>query len=455
MRAALDDTTVDEYYNAMLEAGGWGAFPACIVYYDGHEHWLADGFHRVAAARRLQIIPGYAILTAPCDVRAGTQRDAILYAAGANAGHGLRRTNADKQRSVEVLLRDPEWSQWSDREIARRCAVSDRMVNGMRAQLTAKVSQSTASRPDETTNGAPSPTATADSPAPILRRGGDGRTINTANIGQRTRYAEVWELHPVVRSVVKALIADDIPADIVAADLRKCASRREGETWRLAQQAVEASGLVHRVPDLMQAMNNVAHDLERRPAPAQHVASEPQRPPNIGLVAWEAMDGTNMRENSHLLNDLAPYDGEAQARIVEALASGRVGTVASAAATLKIVPAEPEPIAPYLKDVESIEHVLRDQTPEVAVEIIEGFYVGNDNDDQPILATLPEPTPLIAAAKQRQTTLQDLLHVYQTALAELDQFAELTGHFTWVAPTRRALEPIVTALQGELLPLET
>jgi hypothetical protein len=40
----------------------------------------------------------------------------------------VRRTNEDKRRAVATLLNDPEWSQWSDREIGRRCGVRDRMV---------------------------------------------------------------------------------------------------------------------------------------------------------------------------------------------------------------------------------------------------------------------------------------------------------------------------------------
>jgi hypothetical protein len=70
------------------------------------------------------------------DMRQGTRRDAILHAAGANAAHGLRRTNADKRRAVETLLRDEEWSKWSDREIARMCAVSQPLVSQIRKTLT-------------------------------------------------------------------------------------------------------------------------------------------------------------------------------------------------------------------------------------------------------------------------------------------------------------------------------
>jgi hypothetical protein len=59
---------------------------------------------------------------------------------------GLRRTNADKRRAVLMLLEDEEWSAWADREIARRCAVSDRFVNGLRADFTANIRSEPAPR---------------------------------------------------------------------------------------------------------------------------------------------------------------------------------------------------------------------------------------------------------------------------------------------------------------------
>ena len=60
---------------------------------------------------------------------------------GANGSHGLPRTNADKRRAVEILLRDPEWSQWSDREIARRACVHHQMVGAMRRELSGGIIQ--------------------------------------------------------------------------------------------------------------------------------------------------------------------------------------------------------------------------------------------------------------------------------------------------------------------------
>ncbi|MCJ2074231.1 hypothetical protein MKK68_00955, partial [Methylobacterium sp. E-016] len=93
-------------------------------------HWLAEGFHRFNAAREAELE------TIACEVRPGSLRDAILHSAGANATHGLRRSNADKRRAVLILLEDDEWSTWADREIARRCAVDNKTVARLREELT-------------------------------------------------------------------------------------------------------------------------------------------------------------------------------------------------------------------------------------------------------------------------------------------------------------------------------
>lgn len=43
--------------------------------------------------------------------------------------------SADKCRAVTALLHDPEWSSWSDREIARRCGVDHKTVSALRREL--------------------------------------------------------------------------------------------------------------------------------------------------------------------------------------------------------------------------------------------------------------------------------------------------------------------------------
>lgn len=123
VRAQTDWLIVDDYAQAMKDGA---TFPPIVVYFDGSEYWLSDGFHRVEAAERA------GLTEIAADVRRGTQRDAILNACSANAAHGLRRTNADKRRAVETLLRDDEWVKWSNLEIARRCSVSESFVRGLR-----------------------------------------------------------------------------------------------------------------------------------------------------------------------------------------------------------------------------------------------------------------------------------------------------------------------------------
>jgi len=123
MRVRTSDAVVAEYAEA-INAGA--VFPPIVVFHNGGNYWLADGFHRLAAQAKL----GYE--TIPVDVRKGGRRDAIQYSLGANETHGLRRTREDKQRAVATALADPEWSALSDRDIAQLCGVSHTMVSRVR-----------------------------------------------------------------------------------------------------------------------------------------------------------------------------------------------------------------------------------------------------------------------------------------------------------------------------------
>ncbi len=73
--------------------------------------------------------------TIEAEIKDGSARDAILHGIGANASHGLRRTQADKQRAVERLLKDPEWARWSDRKIAEVAKVDHKTVGKIRRDL--------------------------------------------------------------------------------------------------------------------------------------------------------------------------------------------------------------------------------------------------------------------------------------------------------------------------------
>jgi hypothetical protein len=171
--AGLDPTVVDEYARIMKEEGD-DRFPAIVVYFDSTDYWLSDGFHRYAAAEKA----GLSSLKAR--IRPGSQRDAILNSVGTNANHGLRRSNADKRHAVTILLEDEEWSTWSNREIARRCAVDEGLVRKIKEELGLSSSVS------------------ADNPqiARTVKRNDTVYEMKTDNIGKRDGLDEVLSVEP-------------------------------------------------------------------------------------------------------------------------------------------------------------------------------------------------------------------------------------------------------------------
>ena len=98
IRCTIDKDVVAEYAEAMKDGA---KFPPVIVYREKSKHYLADGFHRVEAAKE----NGETEIVA--EVRDGGFNDALRLALGANAAHGLRRSNADKKRALEIA--------WSNR----------------------------------------------------------------------------------------------------------------------------------------------------------------------------------------------------------------------------------------------------------------------------------------------------------------------------------------------------
>jgi site-specific DNA-methyltransferase (adenine-specific) len=115
----LRQDVIDEYREG-LQRGD--LFPAVTVFFDGTQYYLVDGFYRYYAYRLEQ--------TEKIEVaiHEGTLREALLYSAGINQKHGVRRTHADKWRAVQILLADAEWSQWSDNAIAKHCGVDHKTV---------------------------------------------------------------------------------------------------------------------------------------------------------------------------------------------------------------------------------------------------------------------------------------------------------------------------------------
>lgn len=197
-RATLRHDWIEEYAADMATGA---TFPPVVVFFDGSDYWLADGYHRTGAAKSI------GLETIDADVRQGTQRDAILFSVSANSSHGQRRTNEDKRRAVLRLIHDAEWSGWSDREIARRVGVSTPLVSGMRpppppaphAEMQADTVNSY-SIPNQDRAAQP---RTFTHP-----KTGKPAVMNTANIGRRPTAEKEAEVAPAAHAAAAGYMAN-------------------------------------------------------------------------------------------------------------------------------------------------------------------------------------------------------------------------------------------------------
>jgi hypothetical protein len=80
----------------MLEQAG-AKTPPVVVFGDGKEYWVADGFHRVKAAI------GASLEKIACQVHKGTLDDAKTYSGVANWFHDLQRIREDRERGVTAV----------------------------------------------------------------------------------------------------------------------------------------------------------------------------------------------------------------------------------------------------------------------------------------------------------------------------------------------------------------
>lgn len=120
-RASINSETVTDYAECMTEGN---EFPPVVLFGVNGKFWIADGWHRIMAAKQV----GYTDIQA--DVMSGGRVEALKYALSANTSNGMRRTNEDKKRCVEIAL--AEFGNLSSRAIAEMCGVSDRYVGRVR-----------------------------------------------------------------------------------------------------------------------------------------------------------------------------------------------------------------------------------------------------------------------------------------------------------------------------------
>jgi FtsZ-binding cell division protein ZapB/uncharacterized protein YerC len=125
-RVALDSAQVAEYAEAIRDGE---TFPPIVVFHDGSDYWLADGFHRYHATKQV----GHVSIEA--EVRTGTVEEAQIYAFGANAKRGLSTNNEDNRSIITRMLAHPISKGWTNAEIARHVGVSKMTVGRVKTSL--------------------------------------------------------------------------------------------------------------------------------------------------------------------------------------------------------------------------------------------------------------------------------------------------------------------------------
>jgi hypothetical protein len=213
LRVNLNDSLVSDYAEA-IEGGA--TFPPVTLFHDGKDHFLADGFHRFHAYKKA------GVKEIPADIRVGTRRDAILHAVGANATHGLKRTNDDKHEAVLTMLDDDEWKAWSDRAIADACKVSPTYVGKLRKEMTP---------------------AEDDGKRTYTNKNGDTATMDTAKIGKAKSEPKAEpEKAPEVRGVhITEEIPTQEPDTVRKPDKTEKLTRSEREEYEDAIKALKTN----------------------------------------------------------------------------------------------------------------------------------------------------------------------------------------------------------------------
>lgn len=122
-RESINQDVVLDYLDNMK---GSVEFPPIEAVFDGEYYWLTDGFHRLAALKRLGIgNPQVSFIS-------GTQADAQLLAMSANGSHGVPRSMMTKRKIGLMAIAHPTLKDYSNYEIAKFCGLSAPFIQSLR-----------------------------------------------------------------------------------------------------------------------------------------------------------------------------------------------------------------------------------------------------------------------------------------------------------------------------------
>ena len=255
-RCGTDLETIQNYAEAMADGA---QFPDVTVFTDGAHNWLADGFHRVEAARRI------GRTTIAADVRKGTEDDAVVFGGTANNKQGKRPTRADVQHFLTMV--------WERKEavfggiptggnLAEKCGVSKRtgeaFVKARLAEMPTEQFQSRAQVAHVDRPHSPAQLAQVKMPVrPTRLIGADGKTypIRPVRPTLPTRPPKPAHVVPLDRYGV------EIPVDIQPAfegsplaDILSCVSKARVALRRGLEDGLPAFAAVRQ--DALVQLNN-------------------------------------------------------------------------------------------------------------------------------------------------------------------------------------------------------
>lgn len=269
-RQGMDEDAVNDYANALRNSE---RLPPVDVMFDGSVHWLFDGFHRTEAHLRA------GLADIPVIIHRGSLEDAQWRSFGANKGHGLRRSNADKERAVRAALRHSTGAGLSNVQIAKHIGVDDKTVARYRAEM-------------ETTS---------EIPRLSTRTGADGKERKAPPAPTRTPYATVAAAVRGWFNDYRDWLNRDPVTVLQAARHANAPSRADLE------KALTAMGIIWRRQELVQIIDNLRIETEARisnqaptppqpsPGPAAPAADpavplfppSPSMPPDLAALGWE------------------------------------------------------------------------------------------------------------------------------------------------------------------------
>jgi len=121
-RTSINDSLVTEYSETIAD---WQSTAPATVFFDGDNHWLADGFHRYHAATKAGLDALFVI------IQTGDKRDAIRHSLGANATHGLRRSESDLARAYQTAVTFNLCGATDSKGVAALLGCSDRHARAL------------------------------------------------------------------------------------------------------------------------------------------------------------------------------------------------------------------------------------------------------------------------------------------------------------------------------------